>query len=96
MELIKALKKLIFAETDDAGKVCQVRWVSDVECVATALVPIKAYNRFQKRATLRAIRGRVPTAKKIRDIKKERGTYNGSNGERNVYYLVRATFRASK
>lgn len=91
MEILRAIKSMVFAETSDSGKVCQIKWLSNTEGVATLLVPIKAYDRFLKRAALRSVRIKVPGATKVIDTKQEKGMFNSSQ-ESSSYYLIRATF----
>jgi hypothetical protein len=96
MGILSAIKETFFAETADKGKVCQVKWLSDEEGVATVLVPIKAYDRFPKRAALRAVQVKVPNATKVQETKQERGSFHAKSDEGFRYYLIRATFRVSK
>jgi len=90
MAILEAIAGVLFAEGEDAGKVCQIIWHKDAKSgAATLLVPEAAYNRYSSRACLRALRIKVPTAKKVTGIKSAHGVvkYPTIN-----YHLVRVDF----
>jgi hypothetical protein len=90
MSILGAVKELVFAETDDAGKVCQVSWAVDKESgSATLMVPHAAYKRFSHRAALRCLQIKAPTARKISLIKSEYGLVNTAETS---YMLIRVEF----
>lgn len=87
---IAGVKELVFAETADAGKVCQISWSVDKKSgSATMLVPLAAYKRFSHRATLRCLQIKIPDAQKITKVKTEYGSVKTSQTE---YCLIRADF----
>jgi len=91
MGIINTLKEVVFAETDDPGKVCQIVWNDDkTSGVAMLLVPHAAYKRFTVRACLRALRIKLPNAQKIVTIKKEHSTVKYPTIH---YQLVRVEFK---
>jgi hypothetical protein len=90
MGIVTAVKGIVFAETEDAGKVSQVVWNVDRSGgTATLLVPVSAYDRYSRRASLRALHIKVPKAKRVVSTKVEYGVVQTPNGN---YYLVRADF----
>jgi hypothetical protein len=90
MAILDAIKSTLFAETTDPGKVCQIVYKKgDPKGDATLLVPEAAYNRYARRACLRALRLKIPEAVRITSIKSAHGTvkYPTIN-----YHLVRVEF----
>lgn len=93
MGLLNSFKEIIFAETDDRGKVSQISWINDTTGAATLHVPAAAYERYPKRAALRAVQIKVPHATKIHIIRHQ---YCLVRDPLVSYYLVRVEFHASK
>lgn len=89
MGILDTVKGAIFAETSDRGKVSQITWLTSTHGVATVHAPAAAYERFSKRATLRAIQIKVPHATRVHIIRHE---YCKVRQSENCYYLVRAEF----
>jgi hypothetical protein len=89
MSLTDTLKQLVFNETTDPGKVCQISWETTTEGFTSLLVPTGAYNRAKHRATLRAVRIKIPQATRvvIQNTVSTPVNYPGV-----TYYLVRAWF----
>jgi hypothetical protein len=89
---LAVVKELVFAETGDAGKVCQLSWCKDkISGTATLMVPHAAYNRFSNRAALRCLQIKAPNARKITQIKSEYGRVNMPGCS---YMLIRVEFVA--
>jgi len=88
---IALFKEAIFAETDDCGKVSQVVWIDKTHGCATIHVPCSAYDRFPRRACLRALHIKVPAAHKVTNIKKVHCVVKHPE---TAYYLVRVDFIA--
>ena len=82
--MLKALKHLIFAETDDAGKVSQISGDGH----ASLLVPVKAFDRASERAVRRCLAQTVGAVNDVQVLKVAKGVVSGS------YYLVKVSFRA--
>lgn len=89
MSILSTLKEVVFAETGDPGKVCQIMWRSKTSGVATLLVPQAAYDRFSSRACLRALKVKVPNASKIENIRSAHGEVKYPT---TTYHLVRVDF----
>lgn len=93
MGIISTLKEVVFAETGDPGKVCQIVWNDNSTGAATLLVPEAAYKRYATRACLRALRVKVPNATKVLGIKSAHGTVKYPTID---YHLVRVEFELKR
>jgi hypothetical protein len=90
MAILDAIKSTLFAESADPGKVCQIVYKKgDSTGAATLLVPEAAYNRYARRACLRALKLKIPEATKITRIKSAHGTVKYPTID---YHLVRVEF----
>lgn len=89
--VVDGAKELVFAETEDAGKVSLISWDEDRQGgMVTLHVPVAAYDRLAKRAVLRAVRIKVPVANSVEIVKKLLEEVRLPEGN---YYLVRAKFQ---
>lgn len=90
MTILDTLKEVVFKETADAGKVCLITWNKDHNTgTVTVLVPTYAFNRASKRATLRAVKIKIPEATKVAILSVAPTAVNYPQAS---YYLVRAQF----
>lgn len=90
MSILTTLKEVVFAETEDPGKVCQIAWNDERSGgAATLLVPQAAYNRYSTRACLRALRIKIPNAHRVTTVRKEHSTVKYPTI---AYQLVRVEF----
>lgn len=90
-KLLKRVRKLVFAETDNKGKVSQIKWNDDQKSGVVSLhVPVAAYRRFARRAVLRATRIKIPKAKSVKIVKDLRKDVRLADG---TYHLVQASFK---
>lgn len=90
--VVDGAKELVFAETEDAGKVSQILWNKGTKTGAVTIhVPVAAYDRFAKRAALRAVRIKVPEALSVEILKIWPQVVRLPEG---TYYLVRVSFTA--
>jgi hypothetical protein len=89
VSLTLKLKQLVFNETDDPGKVCLISWEDSTNGYTSLLVPVAAFDRAKTRATLRAVRIKIPQASSvvIKNVSKTPVNYPTTS-----YYLVRAHF----
>jgi hypothetical protein len=88
--VVDGAKELVFAETEDAGKVSQIFWSDEKSGLVTVHVPVAAYDRYAKRAALRAVRIKVPNAVSADILKVWPQVVRLPEGS---YYLVRVFFK---
>lgn len=88
--VVDGVKELVFAETEDAGKLSQILWTDDTSGTATIHAPIAAFDRFAKRAAMRALRIKVPGVASIEILKVWPQVVRLTEG---TYYLVRVSFK---
>lgn len=89
MSILGTIKQVVFNETGDPGKVCLLSWDDSTSGYTSLLVPVAAFDRAKNRATLRALRIKVPDASSV-EIQ-SRSAYQ-VNYPGAAYYLVRAKF----
>lgn len=89
MSILGTIKQVVFNETSDPGKVCLLSWDDSTSGYTSLLVPVAAFDRAKGRATLRALRVKVPGASSvhIQNVSKYQVNYPTAS-----YYLVRAKF----
>ena len=91
MSLISTLKEVVFKETDDAGKVCLISWNKEHRTgFISVLVPTAAFDRAKNRATLRAVKIKIPDATQVSIVSVSSSVVNYPQA---TYYLVRAEFK---
>ena len=91
MSIIDTLKEVVFNETADAGKVCLITWNKEHRTgFISVLVPTAAFNRAKGRATLRAVKIKIPSATQVNILSVSSSVVNYPSA---TYYLVRAEFK---